>query len=135
VTVTQIPPSDQASTWRHSGSAAIAVVGVLLLALVAFAGHTISGQDGKRLKVLTGNAYVGAHQASVRVDGWAYGIVDSVPWVDSAGSSHESGWPTCLDRIGTTVRIRFGEIPVTGPKNDAWRAVAWVDCRGAVVVR
>jgi hypothetical protein len=133
VTVTQIPPDGLAAS-RQSRSRGFVVVGVLVLALVVSASYAAGGNHGNRLKELDGNAYVGAHQASVRVDGWAYGIADSVPWFDSAGSFHESGWPICLGGTGSTVRIRFGEIPVTGPNAVAWRAVAWVDCRGAVVI-
>jgi hypothetical protein len=112
----------------------IAIVGVLVLALFAFAGYALGSENGNRIKAIEGNAYVGAHQASVKVDGWAYGIVDSVPWFDSAGSFHESGWPTCLGSVGSTVRIKFGETPVSGPNGETWREVAWVDCRGAVAL-
>jgi hypothetical protein len=106
----------------------------LLLVLVAIVAYAVGTRDGNRLKALTGNAYVGNHQASVKVDEWAYGIVDSVAWVDKSGSSHDSGWPACLSTPGTTVKIRFGEITVTGPHHDSWREVAWVDCRGAALV-
>jgi hypothetical protein len=134
VSATQISPGDHSSTRQHSSPAGIAIVGVLVLALFAFAGYKIGREDGSRVTALEGNAYVGAHQASVKADGWVYGIADGVAWVDSAGGFHESGWPTCLGSIGTTVRIRFGEFPVTGPDGSASREVAWVDCRGSVVV-
>jgi len=58
-----------------------------------------------------------------------------VEWVDRSGVSHDGGWPDCLRPVGSTVHVRFGEITVSGPQDDSWRAVVWVDCRGAVRVR
>jgi hypothetical protein len=122
------------SAARPSTVLLFVVVGALVLAAVAAASYAAGRRGGNQLHVRTGNAYVGLHQASVKVDGWAYGIVGSVEWVGADGTSHESGWPDCLGRPGTTERIRFGEISVTGPQDDSWRDVAWVDCRGAVQI-
>jgi hypothetical protein len=62
-------------------------VGALLLSLFAVAAYTVGAREGHRLRVLTGNAYVGDHQTSVNVDGWAYGVVASVAWVDCRGAT------------------------------------------------
>jgi hypothetical protein len=107
----------------------------LLLALVAVASYEAGTKHGNHVRALTGRAYVGAHQAAARVDGWSYGIVDSVSWVGRDGVAHEDGWPACLSPLGATVQVRFGEISVSGPQDDSWREVVWVDCRGAVRVR
>ena len=113
----------------------LVVIGAVVLAVVALVSYAAGTRSGNHLHVRTGNAYVGSHVATVKVDGWSYGISDSVNWVDTANSSHEGGWPACLRPMGATVRITFGEISVPGPQGDSWRQVAWVDCRGAVVVR
>lgn len=77
----------------------------------------------------TGTAYVGDHIFSVTVDGWTYGAVDSVPWIDSEGSVLDHGWPTCLSTVGASQRVTFGAADVTLPTGAGWRAVLWVDCR------
>jgi hypothetical protein len=77
--------------------------------------------------VLTGAFYVGDHQASVSVNDWAYGITDSVPWLDSNNTWHESGWPTCLGPVGAMRTVRFGYTTVEGP-TVTWREVVWVSC-------
>lgn len=113
----------------------LAVIVVVLVALLAVAGGWIAGErTANRLHVLTANVYVGDHQAGVCLHGWCYGISDVVSWVDAGGSLHEDGWPSCL-QLGTYERIRFGEIEVSGPTDESWRQVVWVDCRGAVRVR
>lgn len=119
-----------AGTSRWGLVLAVAIAVALLIG--GFAANSIGSSARSRLTVLTGNAYVGMHQATVSVGGWSYGIVDSVAWVDVIGSSHVSGWPACLDTPGTTVRVKFAAVPVTGPTGASWRQVAWVDCRGSV---
>lgn len=80
--------------------------------------------------VLHGTAYVGDHQAGMHVNGHEYGVVDSVPWFDRRGAYHDSGWPACLARPGTSVRIAFGVATVRAPEGIGWSAVTFVDCRG-----
>jgi len=121
-----LPPSTM-STHRRSAQTIVGFVVALVIAVTAFA---VGRQDRGHMRTLSGNAQVGDHLASVIVGGWAYGIVDSVAWVDSQGSLHESGWPTCLQPVGASVHIRFGVVPVTGPNHRSWREVVWVDCRG-----
>ena len=67
--------------------------------------------------------------ASIQVDDWFYGLQDSVAWIDSSGSHHPDGWPSCLKR-GNEVTVRFGAVPVTLPDGGDFRAVVYVDCRG-----
>jgi hypothetical protein len=117
---------------------AIAAIAAVTLLVVGFVGYSAGESNrGSRLTVLTGNAYVGDHEASMKVDGWAYGVTGSVAWMDAGGSFHESGWPACLAPIGSTGRVRFGEVPVAGPDSGGigLRAVVWIDCRGAIQVR
>jgi len=123
-----------ARSWRplSTKSRILGAAGAAALVVVAFSGYAVGLKHEQRTNVLTGDFYVGAQQATGDVDGWVYGIVDSVSWVDPEGSFHQSGWPTCLDTVGTTVRATFGEVPATGPQGSSWRQVVWVDCRGAI---
>jgi len=131
-----IGTSAEPNTSRLVNRASIAaVVGALVLILVALAGYAVGVQHGNRTHALTGDFYVGLHEASGRVDGWGYGLTGTVAWVDNAGSLHEDGWPACLDTVGSTMRITFGEISVTGPHGVSWRSVEWVDCRTSQRIR
>ena len=128
-------PSGERRPVRGNRGTAWAIAAMVAAALVALLAYRVGKDHGNHVRALTGDAYVGAHQAGVRVDGWSYGITESVQWVDRSGASHESGWPSCLAPLGATVRVRFGEIAVQGPQQDSWREVVWVDCRKAVRVR
>jgi hypothetical protein len=88
----------------------------------------VAATHRSNVTVLTGTFYVGDHEASARVDGWAYGISDGVSWLDVHNSWHESGWPECLGPVGTTRTVRFGYTPVDGPTSESWRQVVWVSC-------
>ena len=79
------------------------------------------------VSALTGSCRVGDHEASCVVDGWTYGINDSVPWLDAGNSYHESGWPACLAPVGSLATVRFGYTTVE-EFNIAWREVVWVSC-------
>jgi hypothetical protein len=107
--------------WRTRILAAL----VLCLGIGGAAGFVIA--RGTDVTVLTGKFYVGDHQASGPVGSWEYGILDSVPWVDSTDSWHENGWPACLGPVGTYHTITFGETTVNGPTS-TWREVVWVAC-------
>jgi hypothetical protein len=123
--------ADDPKQWAvPSGRKAWLISAVLLVLVVASVAYSLGAHSRARQTTLTGNAYVGLKQASVSVGGWSYGFVDSVPWIDSAGSTHDSGWPACLGTPGTTVHIKFGAVPVTAPTGVSWREVVWVDCRG-----
>ncbi len=114
---------------RVRRAAAVVAVAVLIaaVAVVAF----LAGEHHQRpYTVLTGVASVGDHLATVTVAGWSYAVQgDSVWWVDQQGSTHDGGWPSCLNPVGSAVRISFGEVPVTAPDGTSWRQVVWVDCR------
>jgi hypothetical protein len=107
--------------WRNRILAAL----VLCLCIGGIAGFAIA--RGTDVTVMTGRFYVGDHEASGPIGEWTYGIVGSVPWVDSAGSWHEDGWPACLGPAGTDHTITFGETTVNGPTSQ-WREVLWVSC-------
>lgn len=79
--------------------------------------------------VLHGIAYTGLRQATIKADGWNYGVVDSVEWIDRSGAYHESGWPDCLSAPGSSVPVTFGATSVRTPEGVSWREVTWVDCR------
>jgi len=78
--------------------------------------------------VLTGVATVGDHMASIVTSGWVYGVEGNVTWVDQDGVTHYGGWPACLGGPGNTVRVTFGEVPVTAPDGTMTRQVTWVGC-------
>jgi hypothetical protein len=102
-------------------------------ACLIVAGAFLAGEHHQQraMTVLTGVAYVGAHEASVTVGGWVYGLdgPGNVSWTDSQGSIHTSGWPACLTGPGQHHRIRFGEVPVTAAGGGMWRQIVWVDCQ------
>jgi len=107
-----------ALSWRplSTKSRILGAAGAAALVVVAFSGYAVGLKHEQRTNVLTGDFYVGAQQATGDVDGWVYGIVDSVSWVDPEGSFHQSGWPTCLDTVGTTVRAPSGKCPQPDPR-------------------
>lgn len=89
------------------------------------AGYVIAARSN--VSVVTGTFRVGDHQATAAVDGWNYGIVDSVPWLGSDNTWHEDGWPTCLGPVGALRTARFGYTTVQGPTVE-WRQVVWIAC-------
>jgi hypothetical protein len=104
----------------------IAFVVLCLIAGLAFvAGERHAG----RTMVLTGVPFIGQNQATVTVDGWAYGIAGDVTWFDSQGM-HQGSWPSCLRNPAHPAPITFGAIPVSAPDGSSWRQVVWVECPG-----
>jgi hypothetical protein len=97
--------------------------------LIAFLGF-LAGEHHQRptTTVLTGVATVGDHTASIVTSGWVYGVEGNVTWVDQDGVTHYGGWPACLGGPGNTVRVTFGEVPVTAPDGTMTRQVTWVGC-------
>ena len=103
---------------------------VAVAALVAFGAFVAGEHQQHPSTVLTGIATVGDHEATVLVAGRAYGIEGTgVPWIDQQGQMHYGSWPACLAGPGRTVRVTFGEVPVTMPDGSVASQVAWVDCR------
>ncbi len=103
-------------------------IGAGLLIAVS-AGYLLGSHRSSNVTELTGRAQVGDHVAPIYVDDWAYGVLGSVAWLDSAGSFHEGGWPECLGGVGNNPLVRFGATPVTLPNDTSIRAVVFVDCR------
>ena len=105
------------------------VTAVGIACLIAVVALVASAHHQAKMTVITGVAYVGDHVATMVAGGWAYGFSDGgVSWVDSHGSWHDSGWPSCLRGPGL-VRVTFGVVPVTDPGGESLRQVVWVDCR------
>ncbi len=114
---------------------------VLVVVIGAVAvGDYVLGTLHPAVHVSTGTAYSnGGNQsvggsvipgfASVKVDGWWYGIEGGVSeWEDADGSWHDgSTWPTCLSPLGDH-QIRFGWVSVSTPSSLGWREVVWVEC-------
>jgi hypothetical protein len=106
----------------------VAIVAACLLpaAVVGF----LLGAGRSEVMELRGTAQVGDHMASIEVDGWWYGVSDTVPWIDEDNSHHDGGWPSCLGRAGSNPTVKFGAVPVTPPDSGlTYRAVVFVDCR------
>jgi hypothetical protein len=103
----------------------VAAAAILSLGVAGVAGFVIA--HSTNVTVLTGTFYVGDHEATAAVGGTAYGILDSVPWLDSTNAWHEDGWPACLGPVGTYRTATFGEATVNGPTT-SWREVLWVSC-------
>jgi len=111
-------------------SKAIGVVVALVVLCLVAGGIFLAGErQGSRAMVLSGMAYTGINEATVTVAGWSYGISGNVTWVDSQGTEHVGGWPSCLRSVGRRVPVTFGAVPVTAPDGSSWRQVVWVDCR------
>ncbi len=86
-----------ATLWRRRPTQALAVA---VAACALFAVGLLVGKHLSQVMVLTGVAAVGDHEAQVTAGGWSYGFSGSVGmWIDSQGSMHEGGWPSCL-RLG-----------------------------------
>jgi hypothetical protein len=73
-------------------------------------------------------------ELSIMVDGWTYGLSNSVTWIDTQGAVHDSGWPACLEpahpgfsrRSHKLVRRWFAETA-----DVSFRPFVIVDCRPA----
>jgi hypothetical protein len=121
-----VPQRAEVSSRFFSGLVAGLAIG-LVIAFVAF-GIGASQSDAE---VLTGRAHVGHKMASIESDGWFYGVNESVAWRDAEGSSHEAGWPTCLQPEGTIQTVRFAVVPpvTTSEGSGIGPVVVWIDCR------
>lgn len=102
------------------------VVLALLAALVV--GYVAGAHRTAVTNVATGSAVVGESSATITSDGYAYALPGPVPWIDSSGARHDTGWPTCLP-ASSTVTTTFGWTLVTYPDGTSGRQVAYVDCR------
>lgn len=100
----------------------------LAACLVALAGFGAGQRQQDHVRVLSGLAYVGSDQVSVVTSDQVYAVPLDVTWVDSHGSTHDSGRPACLTGIRSRVRITFGEVPVVLPDGQHDYRVVWVDC-------
>jgi hypothetical protein len=101
-----------------------------VLAGVAYLGYRVGAQHAARSHTLVGRAYVGDHQAGVRVGSWAYNILTTdgaVQWYDANGD-HDGGTAPCLRTSGTYSWVRFGYTSAHGPDDTSWRQVTWVRC-------
>ena len=111
------------------GSVLWKLIAALVAALMLFGlGFAVGTQRSTQVKELSGTAHVGDRWASVMVNGWAYGIVDSVPWIDAEGSLHEAGWPACLGSERDAF-IKFAAVGVHYPDKTYERHIVYVDCR------
>ncbi len=106
----------------------VAVVAVATL-VVGFALYTL-GARKPQVIVVTAKAYVGQGQATAFASDGAIGIPMDGRWEGLDGVWHDSGQPTCLTAVGSTVPITFGVVPVTAPGGRFWRQVVWVSCSG-----
>jgi hypothetical protein len=107
--------------------------------VVVAVGAYVLGTLNPAVHVSTGTAYsnggnqsvggsVISGQATVMVDGWAYGIDGGVSeWEDAAGGWHDGTWPSCLSTLGDH-QIRFGWVLVSTSSGLGWREVVWVEC-------
>jgi hypothetical protein len=109
---------------------AVALAATCLIAAVAFAAFLVGEHHQRPVTVLTGIAAVGYQEATVIVNGWAYGFQgNGITWIDRQGQTHYGGWPSCLSIPGRAAPITFAEVPVTNPDGSIARQVVWVDCR------
>jgi len=74
-----------------------------------------------------GLAYASSVQAVVQAGGWSYEVPLDVPWIDSTGTEHEGGSPSCLPAFEQTL-IDFGAVSITVAGGASQRSVVWVRC-------
>ena len=109
----------------------IAVAAAALLVLLP-AAFRLGTQHRSDSWTLTGTAYVGDNQATVKSDGWASGFTPiGMPWFDAAGEEHDDniGAP-CLRTPGRTVHLRYGASAAYLLNGARYRVVTWVQCLG-----
>jgi hypothetical protein len=77
-----------------------------------------------------GLAQVGADQFSIEYEGFTYGSdLHVMSWIDSSGSWHDQGIPSCLrTEPGTSVPVRFQAREVAVDQQ-TWRPIVSIDCR------
>jgi len=75
--------------------------------------------------VRAGLAYASSVQAVVQIGGWSYAVPLDVPWIDSTGTEHIGGRPSCLPAFKQT-SIHFGTVNITVPGGASQRSVVWV---------
>ncbi|NYG08345.1 hypothetical protein BJ986_002832 [Phycicoccus badiiscoriae] len=102
------------------------VGGVAILSLGGLIGYGV-GRDAAQPMWLTGSAHVSTmgRQASFVADGWSYGFMGSVSWIDAQGVMHMDGWPDCLTDQTKSARFEAESqaVDVIG------KPVLAVDCR------
>jgi hypothetical protein len=105
----------------------VTLAAVCLLMLASF----LAGErHGQQMTITTGLGTGIGEQGEIESGGLYYGVSGSgsVVWVDTAGATHDGGWPACLSQANA-VRVKFGWVPVTFPGGLSLRQVVWVDCQ------
>jgi len=93
------------------------------------AGYQLGHHHSAAVTWHTRLAGIGDHEVSISTPGWTYGAQDSVPgWIDSRGTTHDGGWPDCLNASGTQKQVRFAATNVTTAGTSS-RQIVLVDCR------
>jgi hypothetical protein len=106
----------------------VAVPAVCIL-VGPLAGYQLGHHHSAAVTWHTGLAYIGDHEVSISTPGWIYGAQDAVPgWIDSGGSTHNGGWPDCLNSSGTQKQVTFAATNVTTAGTSS-RQIVLVDCR------
>jgi hypothetical protein len=108
-----------------------ALVGTTVAAALLVGAFMFGRASAQEVDWHTGVAQFGAQQMSATIDGWTYGVVESVPaWTDSAGVMHRDGWPDCFRVPAGTRRVaRFATVPVD-VRYTQWQQDVMVDCQG-----
>lgn len=115
------------SSWRVALGTLLVLV---VVAAVCYLAGRHQGEQAGRTHVLTGRAYVGLNETSVKVDGWAYGFTSNdVTWFDSHGA-HDGTVAPCLRGAGHYATITFGWVSAAFPDGSGERDVVWVRCDG-----
>jgi hypothetical protein len=115
-------------------SVAVLVSFAIIVGIAATVGYAmgVGVGSGPRMSETTVfrdvSAAIGDSQITAFVDKIAYGVSGEVPWVDTSGSWHPQGWPTCAPARSQS-RITFGGALVYGPTGIGEYRMLWVDCR------
>ena len=109
----------------------VVIATVLVVAAVAYwVARALTGPSAVPNAWVDGVAQVGADQFSIEYDGFTYGSdLHVMSWIDSSGSWHDQGIPSCLRaEPGTSVPVRFQAREVTVDQQ-TWRPIVSIDCR------
>ena len=93
------------------------------------AGYQLGHHHSAAVTWHTGLGEIDDHEVTISAPGWTYGAQGAVPgWIDSSGTTHNGGWPDCLNPSGTQKQVRFAATNVNTAGTSS-RQIVLVDCR------
>lgn len=121
---------------RHTSLLALAVVAAILGAgavgyIAGRSHHDPAFKVGTGIVYVTpseGTAYYGTTPAETQnPNGFAYRLPPGVAWIDSEGTFHDGGAPSCMPFYRTS-RVTMGTVKFPLPGGSTIGTVLWVRC-------